>query len=377
MTTLRTARNFAFGAMALVAAAARAEPPAPPDDAAAITGLEQAHQELFARVAPSVVLLTRGGASGSGFFVRDRLVLTNRHVAGEAGAIDVFLADGRHARGEVVESAGGLDLALVEVPLAAPVLALGDPGSLREGSFAAAVGLGAGAGWTFATGIISHARPLGEGSPLLQAQLPLRRGSSGAPLVDARGRAVGIVTSGALDAAGFAFAIRADAAVRAFPRLRAAPGEPPAAVPIAASAATSTELEKVTNGAAAIAPGAMSAAAPSDCSVFAERRIQAPPPAKAARRSGRRSSAVTVSRTTGEAIRPVSTAAPAPLAPAGRNLEVSIAFAIAAAVLAAAALVFGIRAAAERLGVATRPEPVEGLNGRARLVRSRPSRTPP
>src|SRR6266704_1332981 len=189
-----------------------------------LAGQEAELSGLFARVAPSVVLLAREGASGSGFVVGDGgLVLTNVHVVGEAHEVTVQLADGRRGMGQVLaRSTGALDLALVRAPFDdLPPLAEGDPGALRTGTFAATVGHGGGAAWSLSTGLIANPRPLGDGAPLLLAQMALRPGSSGGPLVDRLGRVVAVVTAGTRDSSGVTFAVRIDAAVAAFPQLAA------------------------------------------------------------------------------------------------------------------------------------------------------------
>jgi S1-C subfamily serine protease len=189
---------------------------------AALAAQETELSGLFARVAPSVVLLARDGASGSGFVVGDGgLVLTNIHVVGDAREVTVQLADGRRGTGQVIaRSTGALDLALVRAPFDdLRPLAAGDPGALRTGTFAATVGHGGGAAWTLSTGLIANPRPLGDGAPLLLAQMALRPGSSGGPLVDRLGRVVAVVTAGTRDSSGVTFAVRIDAAAVAFPQL--------------------------------------------------------------------------------------------------------------------------------------------------------------
>jgi hypothetical protein len=72
--------------------------------------------------------------------------------------------------------------------------------------------------------------------------MALRPGSSGGPLVDRRGRAVAVVTAGTKNASGVTFAIRIDAAARAFPQLAGWVSAPPAVaaggVPAGVPAAT-------------------------------------------------------------------------------------------------------------------------------------------
>lgn len=214
-------RSRLLGAAIASLAAARAGAAAD-----SISSLEAEQTALYDRVAPSVALLSRPGASGTGFLVADGLLVTNAHVVGDARTIDVRFDDGRTVRGEVVRRAErGLDLALVRVPpVDRPALALAAAGSLRPGSFVATVGHGGGNASTFAIGFVASPRPLGEDVPLLQAQLPVRPGSSGAPVVDRAGRVVAVVAAGAQDASGLVFAIRADAAARALDL--ALPAEP-------------------------------------------------------------------------------------------------------------------------------------------------------
>ncbi len=206
--------NYRTTFVAALAAALAAPRPAAATDS--IESLEDQQTALYERIAPSVALLSRAGATGSGFFVAPDAIVTNAHVVGDARAVNVVVADGRMLRGEVERiAAGGLDLALVRVPLAdGRALSLASPDALRPGSFVATVGHGAGSAASFAVGLVASVRPLGRDVPLIQAQLPLRPGSSGAPVVDRAGRVVGVVTAGAKDASGLVFAIRADVVAR-------------------------------------------------------------------------------------------------------------------------------------------------------------------
>lgn len=118
-----------------------------------IVALEREQQALFDAAAPSVVYLRRGEFLGSGFFVREEgLVVTNAHVVGDAEAIEVVLLDGRRFTGKVVQKAAkNIDLALVRVPVAGVrPLALDALAGVRVGRYAASIGQGEGAIWTFA-----------------------------------------------------------------------------------------------------------------------------------------------------------------------------------------------------------------------------------
>lgn len=197
-------------AAAMTSAAVRADVPDP------LAQLEAAQQRIFVEVAPSVVYLTTKEGLGSGFIVsRDGLVLTNHHVVGKQTTVEVVMHDGRRLTGTVVERAKTADLALVQLPLAQtrPV-PLGDGDGVRVGAWAAAVGHGRGGIWTFNTGMVSNIYPVESGRPIFQTQIPLNQGSSGGPIVDRRGRVIGVVTAGIVDAQAINFGIKIDVALR-------------------------------------------------------------------------------------------------------------------------------------------------------------------
>lgn len=134
-----------------------------------------------------MVFISNGEGFGSGFFVsEDGLVLTNAHVVGDAKLVDVLLHDGRRLKGAVVERAQkSLDLALVEVAVkGARALELDELAGVRVGSFAASVGHGEGAIWTFNAGMVTNIYPAGGERPILQTQIPLNPGNSGGPVID-------------------------------------------------------------------------------------------------------------------------------------------------------------------------------------------------
>lgn len=211
-----------LGAQLLVApvAAPVAASAAPPFDP--LAELERQQQALFAAAAPSVVLIRSASGIGSGFFVSSSgLLLTNRHVVGKSKRVDIILNDGRRSTGVVVQVAkDDVDLALVQAEIRdVRPLPLADLRTLRVGAWAAAVGHGEGAIWTFNTGMISNIYPVGS-LPVLQTQIPLNPGNSGGPVLDRSGRVLGVVTAGIEDAQNLNFAIRIDMAAQVLPQLR-------------------------------------------------------------------------------------------------------------------------------------------------------------
>jgi S1-C subfamily serine protease len=83
----------------------------------------------------------------------------------------------------------------------------------------ASVGHGRGGIWSFNTGMVSNIYPDGSERPIFQTQIPLNPGNSGGPIVDVRGRVVGVVTAQMRESNSMNFAIRSDVALQAFDEL--------------------------------------------------------------------------------------------------------------------------------------------------------------
>jgi serine protease Do len=182
--------------------------------------LERRQQELFNRVAPSVVFLSRGNTLGSGFFVEERLILTNAHVVKGHDKIDVVLHDGKRLEGRVIERAEDeVDLALVEIAESGRPLSLASGTDIRVGTWVASVGHGMGGVWSYTTGMISNIYPRGVERPIFQTQIPLNPGASGGPIFDRNGKVLGIVTSGIETSNSINFAIRSEVALQSLSRL--------------------------------------------------------------------------------------------------------------------------------------------------------------
>jgi S1-C subfamily serine protease len=176
---------------------------------------------LVAAVSPGVAhLRVYGGeqpmGSGSALVVGDGLLLTNDHVVSGAHELEVTLADGRRLEGAVRGRDPPTDLALVEVAAEGLThLTLEDSAGLRVGETVLAVGSPFGLAGTVTRGIVSGlGRTLRSGSGhliegVIQTDAPLNPGNSGGPLIDVRGRVVGINTALFAPAQGIALAIPA------------------------------------------------------------------------------------------------------------------------------------------------------------------------
>ena len=143
--------------------------------------------------------------SGSGFiFSDDGYILTNNHVVDGATRVTVILRDKRELEAEVVGRDPNTDLAVVKVDAEnLPVLPLGNSDVLEVGDWVVALGFPLELGSTVTAGIVSaKGKSLGiigrdgeASAPLehfIQTDAAINPGNSGGPLVDLRGRVVGI-----------------------------------------------------------------------------------------------------------------------------------------------------------------------------------------
>lgn len=133
-------------------------------------------------------------ASGTGFYVSERLVLTNAHVVGKHEQVVVQTATGQVA-GRVIKKEQKLDLALVQVETPGKALPLCEE-SIRSGRSVFAYGYGVLAGENttllLTRGTISALR---KDRQRIVFDAKVNPGNSGGPLVDADGRWVGVVVA--------------------------------------------------------------------------------------------------------------------------------------------------------------------------------------
>ena len=143
----------------------------------------------------TVVVASGRGGGGSGIVIDSvGLVLTNAHVVSTA-KVRVQAWDGRTSEGFVVARTGGVDLALVNVPMEnLPAARLGNAQTVRSGEFVVAVGNPYGFIGAVTTGVIrgvGAVRGLGD-ADYIQCALRLAPGNSGGPLANARGEVIGV-----------------------------------------------------------------------------------------------------------------------------------------------------------------------------------------
>jgi S1-C subfamily serine protease len=159
--------------------------------------------------------LLRG--QGSGFIIdRDGIILTNAHVVDRADKVTVILKDGRRLEGKVQGVDPVTDLAAIRIKgeKNLPTAPLGDSDLVKVGDWAIAVGNPFGLDNTVTLGIVSTLKRASSTVGMtdkrldfIQTDAAINPGNSGGPLLDARGRVIGINTAIRADATGIGFAI--------------------------------------------------------------------------------------------------------------------------------------------------------------------------
>ena len=194
-------------------------------DAALLDAYSQAVIGVVGRVGPAVISVSGHPADhergqGSGFIIApDGFALTNSHVVHGRDRLRAITEDGDSLDARLIGDDPSTDLALIR--LAArdlPHAELGESDGLQVGQLVIAMGNPFGFRSTVSTGVVSamgRAMRSAEGrliENIVQHTAPLNPGNSGGPLVDSRGRVVGINTAIIAMAQGLGFAIPATTA---------------------------------------------------------------------------------------------------------------------------------------------------------------------
>ncbi|MBL8206322.1 MAG: trypsin-like peptidase domain-containing protein [Blastocatellia bacterium] len=210
---------------------------------------EKNNSEVYKAASPGVVNITSTNyvqswfevypqeGSGSGSILdKEGHILTNYHVVqgqgpgGYAQELKVSLANGKTYKATPVGADADNDLAIIKINAPAETLSLvplGNSGELFVGKKVLAIGNPFGLERTLTTGVISGlARPLHSDitnrliEGVIQTDASINPGNSGGPLLDSRGRMIGINTmifSPSGGSVGIGFAVPVDTAKRIIP----------------------------------------------------------------------------------------------------------------------------------------------------------------
>lgn len=159
--------------------------------------------ELVRRIKPSAVAIetfdVRGEklSRGSGFFVENDRIVTNRHVLENAHRAEVHSSNGAvfQVRGVLAIDAEG-DIALLKID--APSVQIRplplDKTSPQEGESIVVIGNPLGLEGSVTNGIVSAVRDIPTFGRIIQITAPISSGSSGSPVVNMQGQVIGIAT---------------------------------------------------------------------------------------------------------------------------------------------------------------------------------------
>jgi S1-C subfamily serine protease len=196
--------------------------------------------DIYQRVSPGVVFIAASGpqgeASGSGFVIgSDGSIVTNDHVVEGANRVTVrFTENGDAIPAEVVGTDPSTDVALLDVDESkveggVKPLALATSKELRPGDPAIAIGSPFGLQGTVTSGIVSALgreiqAPNGFSiSGVIQTDAAINPGNSGGPLLDDRGRVIGVnsqIASNGGSNSGVGFAVPIDTVKTVVPQLK-------------------------------------------------------------------------------------------------------------------------------------------------------------
>ncbi|MGH3065313.1 MAG: S1C family serine protease [Gaiellaceae bacterium] len=186
--------------------------------------------QIYDRASDAVVeiAVTSGGASlgdpatraqGSGFIVdRKGHIVTNQHVVGAGGAITVSFRSGTVRTAQLIGIDPSTDLAVIKVDAPESLLEplrFGDSSAVVVGDAVLALGSPFGLEGTITSGIVSalHRQMTAPNNftitDTIQTDAAINHGNSGGPLLDLRGRVIGVNAqiesdSGGSDGVGFA-----------------------------------------------------------------------------------------------------------------------------------------------------------------------------
>jgi S1-C subfamily serine protease len=168
-------------------------------------------------------------STASGFIVDAKgLVLTNAHTVYGRNSIIVTLDGGQTTDATLLGADPILDVAVLRIPVPPGGLtaaSLGNSNTLQVGEEVVAIGNPFGLEQTLAHGLISGINriltvsPLGSTLPLIQTDAAINLGSSGGPLINRCGEAIGITTSMLRYAENIGFALPINVAREVLPQL--------------------------------------------------------------------------------------------------------------------------------------------------------------
>lgn len=163
-------------------------------------GEEFINVTVYERINPAIVLveaqMADGLSSGTGCIInKSGVILTSSHVVDNSSYIEVTTSKGENYKAELIKAEGEKgDLAILKInpksPL--PTIKLGDSSMVKVGQKVLAIGNPFGFNGTLTTGIVSR---IDYERNKIQTDAAINPGSSGGPILNAKGEVIGISQS--------------------------------------------------------------------------------------------------------------------------------------------------------------------------------------
>lgn len=171
-------------------------------------------EDVIEKAAPAVVRIVAydiTGAKrgeGSGFFIAPGQILTNAHVLEHGYSARVQSLRRAYEYVTITKRDDEVDLAVLAVEGAAePTIAMAERGDVRPGQRVLAIGNPLGLERSVSDGLVSAVRGIPGVLQLIQITAPISPGSSGGPLLDLGGSAIGVTCASVSEGQNVNFAI--------------------------------------------------------------------------------------------------------------------------------------------------------------------------
>ncbi|NPV92168.1 MAG: trypsin-like peptidase domain-containing protein [Firmicutes bacterium] len=157
-----------------------------------------AEDEIVRRCRPAVVSVEAGLRRGTGFNISPSgTVITNQHIVGDSRMIVIQFGDGRRYFTDQYRAVPGADLVVVTVRDDArdlPVVELDRENRVKSGDTVTIIGNPLGFEKISQRGSVgSFHRTTDSQTPIFDINIPINPGNSGSPVINSRGKVVGIV----------------------------------------------------------------------------------------------------------------------------------------------------------------------------------------
>lgn len=167
-------------------------------------------------VVESVVSIRTDVSQGSGFIIHEEgFIVTNVHVLTGAKFAQAVTSDGEIKSASLIGYDAGFDVAILKISGSYKALEFDDSDNIRIGEKVIAVGNPLGLSFSVTEGIVSalNRDGLDNEESYIQTDVPLNPGNSGGPLINKKGKVIGINNFKVGGAEGLGFALESNVVV--------------------------------------------------------------------------------------------------------------------------------------------------------------------